>query len=353
MTPVMKNRRTLLAACTAFLVATQSTQADTPPLNTAVLAAQAAAAFPSCLRPRAVGVCFWLSCSFWGCKVKASVKVGHRNPDLVVSATNGLGKNPWAEANLAYSPMEAAGAAPLVAGLGGALLAGLGGVETGSSDTRQKNEGHGRKANLSYREAQAIGHPLALGLYCPSEATPFKPYYLSGLDAIGWRWQLPEVVYPQALIPGMREVGDWPKNTWGSIYPRSGWLVQPDQPKAAAVVAQRVGDLVTREGQPHVYLRLKSDGTFNGSTLLGGRQRTWRPGPLREGDAKTGDWQMHAPAANARCETFGRDDTATVSGWSGGKLADDGDYAWTLWRPYTCCARRGLYLGHIDILSYP
>jgi hypothetical protein len=44
-----------------------------------------------------VGVCFWLRCSGTGCSVRTSLKVGHYNPDLVVSVYNELGGNPWAE----------------------------------------------------------------------------------------------------------------------------------------------------------------------------------------------------------------------------------------------------------------
>ncbi len=40
---------------------------------------------------------------------------------------------------------------------------------------------------------------------------------------------------------------------WGNVYPRQGFLVQPDDFKAAAVMAQRAGDVITRNGQPHVY----------------------------------------------------------------------------------------------------
>ena len=343
-------RRTLAAALAA---AATAAQADPPPLNTITIAASAALAAPSCLRPLPVGVCAWLFCALDGCEVRTSVKIGHRNPDLVVGVTNGLGKNPWLEANLVYSPVEAVGAAALVGAMGGSLLGNLGGIETGSNGAPGKNEGHGRKPNLSYREAQAVGHPLA-GLYCPSPAQFFQPYYLSGLDAVGWRWQLPELVYPQALIPGLREIGAWPLNTWGSVYPRSGWVAHPEQPKAAAVVAQRVGDIVTRSGEPHIYYGLDSGGSFIGSTDAGGTQLTWEPPPLQEGDDKTGDWQMLAPTASAQCEAFGTNDLASISGWSGGKLADSGDYAWTLWRPYTCCEVQGeFFLGSVDILPYP
>ncbi len=317
-------------------------------LNTASIVSGAAGAAASCLRFRVVGTCVWLvGCPY--CELDYTVKYGHRNPDVVVSVTNGLGKNPWAEAASAYSSIDSAGASSVVSGQGGSLLGGIGGIETGSNSAAQKEEGFGRKSNLSYREAQAVGHPLAGEIYCPSSASYFNPYFLSGLDALAWRWQLPEVAYPQSLVPGLREVGDWPLNTWGAVYPRSGWLAQPDQPKAAAVAAQRVGDIITRGQAVHISQELASGGMEESDNKL-----VWRPEALKEGDDKTGDWQMLAPNADTGCAVFGADDTLSPAGWSGGKLAAGGDYAWTLWRPYSCCKTMdGIFLGYIDILPYP
>ena len=45
--------------------------------------------------------------------------------------------------------------------------------------------------------------------------------------------------------------------------------------------------------------------------------------------------------------------TLTVTGWGGGNLATDGNYAWALWRPYTCCEVKGILIGYIDIITYP
>src|SRR3546814_19867150 len=73
------------------------------------------------------------------------------------------------------------------------------------------------------------------------------PYLLSPLDMLAWRYNVPEMVYPEALIPGRREVGArTTMNLWGNVYPRGGFLHQTDDFKAGAVVAQRAGDVVTR-----------------------------------------------------------------------------------------------------------
>lgn len=304
----------------------------------------ASAASLSCANVRPVGVCYWLVCTPLGCEVDTSVKVGHYNPDPVVSATNGLGKLPWTEMRGVVAGLDNAGTGAVVTAMGGitAALARTGGIAAGDAGTP------GRRRHLAYKEAQAVGHPAAGKIYCPSSAQAFQPYSLSGLDAVGWRWQIPEALYPESVAPGSREVGHWPANTWGSVYPRSGWLAQADGPKAAAVLAQRVGDLVTRSGSPRIYTPLDSGGAFYADGKL-----TWRAGPLRETEARTGTWQMLAPTASSSCAVFGKNDLASLAGWSGGKLASNGDYAWTLWRPYACCEVRGIFLGYTDFNPFP
>ncbi|WP_410963435.1 TraU family protein, partial [Salmonella sp. SAL04292] len=80
------------------------------------------------------------------------------------------------------------------------------------------------------------------------------PYLLSTLDTIAWRYNIPEAFYPEALIPGRREIGTRTGlNLWGNVYPRGGFLHQTDDHKSGAVVAQRAGDIVTRRNQIHVY----------------------------------------------------------------------------------------------------
>ena len=77
--------------------------------------------------------------------------------------------------------------------------------------------------NLIFRETDVIGHPVSslsgivsgTGYLCQSQTTSFYPYFLSGLDALSWRMEIPEMFYPASLIPGLREIGTWPLQTWG------------------------------------------------------------------------------------------------------------------------------------------
>ena len=52
---------------------------------------------PTCLEYKVVGICYWLLCTPFGCKVKTSTKVRHYVPDAVVSAYANTGMNPWIE----------------------------------------------------------------------------------------------------------------------------------------------------------------------------------------------------------------------------------------------------------------
>lgn len=315
-------------------------------ITTPQIVAQTIAAAPACMRWMPVGLCFWLHCDWTGCRVRTSVKVGHYNPDLVVSAYNELGGNPWMEigATLGLTQKTAA------TGLLGALLP----IPLDSAGNRTEGSASRDHQNLVFRETDAIGHPMAslagavagVGLLCNTQGTSLVPYLQSGLDALAWRQEVPEIFYPASLIPGLREIGTWPLQTWGGVYPRTGWTTQAEEPKAAAINAQRAGDIVTRRGQPHVYLPL------TGPT--GGNQKVWPPGPLVEKDAATGTWQMLLPVAESSCAVFGTNDLASATGWGGGKVDAAGDYAWNLWRPYKCCTRRGQwFLGDIDWVVFP
>lgn len=55
------------------------------------------ALFPEYLECKVVGICSWLFCTQYGCKVKTSTKVRHLVPKAVVSSCADTGENPWTE----------------------------------------------------------------------------------------------------------------------------------------------------------------------------------------------------------------------------------------------------------------
>jgi len=302
-------RMAVVAALTCFSISAQAL--DTATIISSVLS-------PGCLDYRVVGICYWLQCSLTGCRVRTSVKVRHYIPDAVVSSYQNTGSNPWSEVVLLSQPNATA--------------------EDGGSGVNDEEHEH---ETSRFKNADVIGHPAGavfnrfvstMGYSCSGAGVPFTPYLLSTLDTIAWRYYIPEMAYPEALIPGMREVGSTlTLNLWGAVYPRGGFIHQADDHKAAAIVAQRAGDIVTRKLQPHVYYPLIAES----------RAGYWPAGALVEGSAATGKWQELTPSLSTSCMTFP----------NSGFLTQDtrGAYAWSLWRPYSCCKRRGqVFLGSID-----
>jgi len=306
------SRRIRTGAAAIMLAAATSSQA----INTGTIIASSLS--PDCLEYRVVGICYWLYCTWTGCTVRTSVKVRHYVPDAVVSSYSNTGENPWAEVRFMSPPNPTA-------------------QDGGDGTTNHDNENNLAK----FKNADVIGHPggqvfsqfaSATGYACEGAGTAFMPYLLSTLDTLAWRYNVPEMVYPESLIPGRREIGTRTGlNLWGNVYPRGGFLHQADDYKSGAVVAQRAGDIVTRRGQPHVYQPL----------LASARAGYWPADALMETDANTGKWQELTPTLSNTCAVFPHTGTRVQ--------AQQGDYAWALWRPYSCCERRGqVFLGSAD-----
>ena len=179
------------------------------------------------------------------------------------------------------------------------------------------------QVNLGYRCNQSC-------LHCHVNAGPNRKEMMDD-DTLAL---IPEVAYPESLIPGMREIGARTSaNLWGNVYPRGGVLHQTDDHISGAVVAQRAGDVVTRRQQIHVYQPL----------LANARDGYWPAGALMETDASTGKWQELTPTLSNSCVVFPHSRTRVQ--------AQQGDYAWALWRPYSCCRRRGqVFLGSVDFM---
>ncbi len=300
---------------TAMASVLLGTAASAFAVNTATLTASVLS--PDCLSYRVQGICYWLYCTLTGCTVRTSVKVQHYVPDAVVSSYSNTGENPWVEVRAMSMPNPTA--------QGG-----------GDGTTNEEHENNLAK----FKNADVIGHPGAtifgqfvsqLGYSCDGAGTAFMPYLLSTLDTVAWRYNIPESVYPESLIPGMREIGTrLGLNLWGNVYPRGGFLHHVDDYKAAAVVAQRAGDIVTRRGQLHVYQPLLANASAG----------YWPAGALMESDASTGKWQELTPRLSSSCAVFPHNDVRIQ--------AQRGDYAWALWRPYSCCERRGqVFLGSV------
>lgn len=304
----------------AFLLWTATVSVAGASLNTAQIVAGAIS--QSCISWRVSGICYWLHCSWSGCRVRTSVKVSHFIPEAVVSTYTAPGGNPWREMALVS---QASG------GVENTISSGIAGLSAGGGNPADMKSPGQRKSAIRFKYADALGHPATLliggsipGYSCESAATPLKPYFLSTLDSLAWRTGMPESLYPEAMIPGRRELGNQRNaDMWGNIYPRSGFVSQTDDDKAAALVAQRVADIITRTGEPHVYQSLK------------GRKKDgyWPPDAVEENTGtRNHKWQRLTPSVSSSCAVFPDGSHAAP---------EDGNAAFALWRPYSCCKKRG------------
>ena len=286
--------------------------------STSSAAILAASADLGCLHYRAVGMCVWMRCgTVTGCEARTSVKYRHFVPEAVVTAYGAREAHPWAEAaGLAAGAFETDGG---TAARGTAARGGTG---------------------LRFRMAEVVGSPgiawiEAMGsaaTMCEAHAEPLGVYYVSGADPM-WRLEAAQLVW--TLRHATRRVKEpgLAGSLWGAVYPRTGFVQQHHDYKAAAVAAQRAADIATRTGQWHLYRPLT------------GRDRAgnWGPDPVREGVEGNHKWQLLVPRRQG-CRRFAASGDTPAAG-AGDPLArnvsETSSYLWQLWRPYECCERRG------------
>lgn len=298
-----------------LLVSLSSGLIQAKPTTTVAEAAANAATSLSCIDYEIAGICLWLHCTTFFCTVRESLKVKHYVPDAVVQVYIDTQERPLADVDTVL---------PTV---------------TGSVNNTAKSQ-HNFTARRM-KSADAFGNPMSsffssvfgdMGFVCNGGAKPYHPYFYSDLDFAAWRMSIPESFYPESWNV-FDNIDNVSTGTWGYMYPRNGFIIQSDDYKASAVIAQRVGDIITRSGEPHVYKQIPSNR----------RDGYWPPPPLQVGDKDTGKWQMILPNKSDSCIVF-PDSEAPVDNRSG-----KSDYVWNLWRPYSCCQRMGqTFLESID-----
>lgn len=254
------------------------------------------------------GACFWLVCSVLGCSVKTTPHINHNLPDFVVSSYNQPGSNSFLEAQ----PLD--------------LMPNIQGGHLSTKSGKHVN------SNLKFKEVSVIGNPVAYAMgqtkyLCSSKVDPYMPYYLSTLDETMWRSGLTDLFYPSTWIPGMNEVSadknqtDKFLNSWGSLYPRIGFLNQTNKVKAASVIAAR-GLEVVNEGGARIY---QSSNCTSQDCMK-----------------SNGKWQMVSPIEENTCRAFGTESVEELQA----KIDDEGQYGWTAWRNYGCCIpSSGVFIG--------
>lgn len=199
-------------------------------------------------------------------------------------------------------------------------------------------------------------------MMCPSGVLPFTPYFLSGLDLLSWRLPLFDVIShyadigyamvpfaPDRKVIGTHHSAPVPgRETWGSLYPRIGFVGHDHDGKVGAVVTHRAIDLLlNKEGDDNLgHIMLFDPGfpnykdhriipyAFNASGITGGTFQKVYPKP---------SYQCQSTLYNDRnVSQLANDTSAPRSTYQ--------SYVHTFWRRYECCMNRGgAYVTDVDI----
>lgn len=206
--------------------------------------------------------------------------------------------------------------------------------------TQTSATGNLRQAAAARGASLSFGAPSASGnsMMCPSTATAFQLHFHSYLDTYVWRSFVgAELLYPQSWIPGIQEIGNFPLNTWGSLYPRHGGVTQQIPIKASAVIAQRVANIISQSGQPHIYTALQKKSGY----------RYFNPMTVKPNDPQNSRWQRLYPNAERSCQVFGANDSVSPISWGDGNSTAEEGYSWNLWRRLECCKVEGVFIGSV------
>ena len=306
----------------------------------------------------------YLSCGWSGCSIKftARDRIRHKLPDLVVSSFKNPGENPWTEIRVTESVIAKKVMNNVLAqafntdsfeGAGRENShVGLGAIQSVKNLRFNENNVIGSPAPAVIRDTMKYAVPSIMGspFLCKSTVRPLFPYMMSELNAIAWRKAEVNLANTAADIArtGGTHIGSLSSsnprgNTWGTVYPRIGFVYQTEPAKSAAVVAQRAIDVVSSPNQvPHIYQPYGYSGTRyfhssscgSSSSFFGSFFNNCRfAQKMPPANVHTKSWQMITPVESSRCEAFGSADV----NWSNGKNIEDGDYAWNYWRQYECC----------------
>lgn len=302
----------------------------------------------SCLDWEVRGVCIWMTCVLVACEFDYSIKVKNFVPELTVQAYDRANGEPWTESQdinqISQGDADSSWVTTIIGWIENYDVDDIG-IRGGVSTEGSKKQ----HANLNFKLVDAYGNPAieafnelaeSTGYVCGGTTTMFFPYYISNLDSIAWRWDVPEMFYPQSWLPLIQQwdlgsgstasLGFQSKtNNYGAIYPRHGFMTAQDPLKAAVLSVFRAAHFITRSGEPHLYFSIDEDD----------EQGYWPPDPLDQDDSDTGQWQMLYPDEEDGCRSFPYSSSESAS-----KRSTDGSYIWNFWRAFKCCEQEGAVL---------
>lgn len=309
-------------------------------MNTFEISEATMSAALSCMNWELRGICVWMTCLVPPvCSFSTSLKVKNHVPDLVIQSYDRANGEPWTESQdinqVSQGDADSSWVTTIISWIEDYNVDDVG--IRGGVSTEAKKDQH---ANLYFKLVDAYGNPSLIaynalaqttfGLVCAGQTFPFFPYFISNLDSIAWRWDVPEMFYPQSWLP---LVNTWDlgsvTNNYGAIYPRHGFMTAQDPLKAGVLSAFRAAHFITRSGEPHLYYTIDK----------ANQDGYWPSDPLDQDREDTGIWQMLYPRTDSSCQRFPYGGNP-----SSNRRSTDGSYIWNFWKSYKCCTRQGQQL---------
>lgn len=201
----------------------------------------------------------------------------------------------------------------------------------------------------SFADAIALMYVGWFG-YCISPAISGATYYNSTLDQFSWRW----LATTEAVLMGLYQAKylDWNDigRSYGSTFPRSGYITNTNRFKTSVVAAIRGASIVTENRSMysgaaglHIYAPLSpyAVGSFTGSQYLTPQ------------DAESFKLEMVYPFQGDSCTRYGSEETSFGALTPDAMAKDDALFKkftkrnpnntaiFKLYRPYRCCGKRG------------
>jgi integrating conjugative element protein (TIGR03756 family) len=300
--------------CTLFCLLLMTSPAFSS-INSAEIMADTLAGLPACLHYEIKGACFWLNPTG---TIITTPDVQHYLPDVVVSVFNQPNQNPWLEMEATLDQAATVAQNNMVSLIAGVPAAG------GQHSFQQPLEQH-----VFFKEVDIIGNPAlpvlpTTPVLLSSVAVPLQPYFQSMLDSALWRGFPPQALPEQAMasIENITHTIGSGVTVWGGAFPFEGKIISGNDAKAAAVIAQRAGNLLTAsQAWGHLYQPLSTHCGIECQAAV-----------IQENNPQT-QFQLIYPVLDTHCSVFGNSSTYGENF----KTPADGAYVWVLWRQYRGC----------------
>ncbi len=168
------------------------------------------------------------------------------------------------------------------------------------------------EGGLRFQEAHVYDFPAKMFIdkaLCPNPTnTTLGVRYLTEMDSVEWRTTQSEEFLPQSQMAIAIKSNDL--GLWGSLFPRSGYVINPSDPIASVLVMMRA---VSIAGLPLLKHFVESPTLFMPDTFRD-KVQAWHPVAMQ-------------------CMESGRDPRVGEQNMSN----EEGQYVWLYWRWRDCC----------------